>query len=426
MLAPLSRLARRPEAPFYLAAAGVYLLVRGGSFVYTPVRVTDTPTYEEVAAQPLWSGDFWGGGRAFTVPLLWKLLGDDYVRIGAHLFISVACWLALAAAVALCLRNGVLQKVAFCAVLLFSATTEIILWDPLLLSESVSLSLTALVLAGWLSLVRAPSWIRVGLLLAATALWTFTRDSHAYVVLFVGVVVLVSLVQPAHRPMKVALAAGSVVLFALSTVSANAGYRWYQPLRDILLNRVDKDAEMGRYFADRLGPMWKDADARRVYARYLITHPRYTFVEPFNGTQTTPFSSRDNASALLDPDLRIYNDNAADRPRPLPAAVSDLVWVQGKRSIVFLLLVVAGAASIVAIRSGVSWLWAVPAVVLASTFPHGLVAYHLSGLEVDRHALEVAVLLRLGLLVLVVLACDAVLAASSVPARAAGRTQQPA
>jgi hypothetical protein len=425
-IASLLALTRRPDAPFYLAAVGLYLLVRAGSFVYTPVRVTDTPTYEQVAAEPVWSGGFWGGQRPFTVPLLWKVLGEDHLRIAAHLFVSVACWVALAAAVGLCVRHGVLQKVAFCLVLAFSATTEIILWDPLLLSESISLSLTALVLAGWLSLVRAPSWTRVAALLAVTVLWTFTRDSHAYVVLFSAFVVAASLLQRSHRPMKVVLALGSVAIFALSTASANAGQRWYQPLRDILLNRVDKDAEMAQYFGERLGPMWKDADARRVYARYLVSHPRYTFVEPFFGSQTTPFSTPDNASALLDPDLRIYNDNAADRPFPLPRSVSDLFYVQGKRSIVFLLLIVVGTASVVALRFGASWLWAVPAAVVVSTVPHALVAYHLSGLEVDRHALEAALLLRLGLLVLAVLACDAVLQYWSVRATAAERTQQPA
>jgi hypothetical protein len=320
----------------------------------------------------------------------------------------------------------VLQRVAFCLVLAFSATTEIILWDPLLLSESLSLSLTALLLAGWLWLVRAPTWGRVAALLTVTVLWTFTRDSHAYVVLFTGLVVLASLAQRAYRPMKAALALGCIVVFALSSASANAGLRWYQPLRDILLNRVAADAEMGQYFADRLGPMWRDADARRVYARYLLSHPGYTLGEPFFGSQTTPFSSPDSGSALLDPDLRIYNDNAADRAFPLPRSLSDLFYVQGKRSIVFLLLVVVGGAAVVAVRFGLSWLWAVPATVLVSTFPHGLVAYHLSGLEVDRHALEVAVLLRLGVLLLAVLACDAVLQAWRVPATAPARTQQAA
>ena len=401
----------RPEAAFYLAVVGLYLLVRAGSFVYTPVRVTDTPTYEQVSAASLLRTDFWGGARPFTVPMLWKLFGDDHVRIVAHLVLSIVGWLALAAAVAAAIRQKLVRRVAFSLVLLFSATTEIILWDPLLLSESVSLSLAALLVAAWIRLVSVPGWPSVAAVLGATLLWTFVRDSHAYVSLFVAVAVLASLAYRSGTAYKAALAGGIVVVAALSMASANEGVRWYQPMRDILLNRVAADRGMEAYFETRLGPNWRESDARRVYGRYLLTHPAYTLGDPFFGSQTTPFSSADSASALLDPDLRIYNDNAADRGFPLPAVVDDAVFVHGKRSVLALVLVIAVAAAVVAFRFSASPVWIVPVVVLVSTVPHGLVAYHLSGLEVDRHALEAAVLMRVGALILALFALDALLTA---------------
>ena len=407
----LLRQLMRPEAAFYLAAVGLYLLLRMGSFVYTPVRVTDTPTYEQVSNASLFSGAFWTGRRPFTVPLLWKLASDDHARIVAQLTLSIVGWLALAAAVAACIRQRVIARVAVVLVLLFSATTEIILWDPLLLSESVSLSLTALLLAAWLAFVRSPTWVGVAGVLGITLLWTFARDSHAYVALLTALVVLGSLAQRAHRPLKAALAAGSIVVFVLAVASANDGLRWYQPMRDILLNRVAVDPKMQIYFQDRLGPNWRELDARRVYAKYLLTHPGYTLGDPFYGTQTTPFSSTDSASSLLDPDFRIYNDNAADRALPLPRAVGGLVYPQGKGTVFTLLLVIVFAAAAVAFRFGVSPPWVVPTVALVSTAPHGLIAYHLSGLEVDRHALEVAVLLRVGILLLAVFAVDSAVTA---------------
>ncbi len=398
----------QPQAAFYLGAVGVYLLFRAGSFVDTPVRLTDTPTYEQVSAMSLLSADFWAGGRPFTVPTLWKLFGDDHVRIVAQLTLSIVAWLALAAAVATAIRQRFVRRLAFSLVLLFSATTEIILWDPLLLSESVSLSLGALLVAAWIWFVRVPGWSSVAAVLGATLLWVFVRDSHAYVILFVAVAVLASLAyRPSGRGYKAALAAGNLVLVLLSVASANEGVRWYQPMRDILLNRVAADREMEDYFEARLGPRWRDADARRVYARYLVDHPAYTFGDPFFGSQTTPFSSADSASALLDPDLRIYNDNAADRAIPLPRVVDDAVFVHGKRSALALVLFIAVFAAAVAFRFRASTMWIVPIVVLMSTVPHGLVAYHLSGLEVDRHALEVAVGLRVGALILALFALDA-------------------
>ena len=397
----------RPGAAFYLGAIGLYLFVRAGSFVYTPVRVTDTPTYEQVSAASLLSVDFLAGARPFTVPTLWKLLGDDHLRIVAHLTLSIIAWLTLAVAVATVIRQRVIRRLAFFLVLLFSATTEVILWDPLLLSESVSLSLAALLVAAWIWFVRVPDWSSVSAVLAATFLWAFVRDSHAYVILFVAAVVLVSFTFRAATSYKAALAAGSVVIALLSMASASEGFRWYQPMRDILLNRVAADRSMEDHFEARLGPSWRDADARRVYARYLLAHPAYTFGDPFFGSQTTPFSSTDSASALLDPDLRIYNDNAADRAVPLPAFVDDVAFVHGKGRVIALVLFIAIGAAAVAFRFGASTVWIVPVVMLISTIPHGLVAYHLSGLEVDRHALEAAVLLRVGALILALFALDA-------------------
>jgi hypothetical protein len=72
------------EAAFFLAATGIYLLFRAGSFVFTAVRVTDTPTYEQVSGASIFGSGFWAGQRPFTVPLLWKLLSDDGARIVAH------------------------------------------------------------------------------------------------------------------------------------------------------------------------------------------------------------------------------------------------------------------------------------------------------------------------------------------------------
>lgn len=406
----LLELLGRPPTAFYLATTGFYLLLRGGSFVYTAVRVTDTPTYEATSGASILSADFWAGQRPFTVPLLWKVVPDDSARIVAHLSLSIVAWFALGVAVAVCVRQGSLARLAFALVLLFSATTEIILWDPLLLSESVSLSLTALLVAGWLVFVRSPTWFAVAGVLVVSLLWAFTRDSHAYVLLFTALVLLVSLVHDAHRPKKAALAFGCVLIVALSVGSASEGTRWYQPMRDILLNRVAVDPKMETYFEGRLGPFWRDLDARRVYARYLLGHPGYTFGDPFLGSQTTPFSSGDSASSLLDPDFRIYNDNAADRSFPLPRTLDDAVFVHGKRALLVVLIVVVAGAVGVAVRFGLSPVSVVPAVGLVSTVPHALVAYHLSGLEVDRHALEVAVLLRLSVLLLAVFALDSALA----------------
>jgi Kef-type K+ transport system membrane component KefB len=76
---------------------------------------------------------------------------------------------------------------------------------------------------------------------------------------------------------------------------------------------------------------------------------------------------------------------------------------------VLIVIVLAGAA-LVARRFGPERSWLVPIGLLLTTYPHLLVVWHQSGIEVDRHALEAALLLRLGLLLLAAFAIDRALA----------------
>jgi hypothetical protein len=56
----------------------------------------------------------------------------------------------------------------------------------------------------------------------------------------------------------------------------------------------------------------------------------------------------------------------------------------------------------------------VPLAILLTTYPHFLVAWHQSGVEVDRHAFEAALLLRIAGFLLAVFALDRALVAASV------------
>src|SRR4029077_11259978 len=77
-----------------------------------------------------------------------------------------------------------------------------------------------------------------------------------------------------------------------------------------------------------------------------------------------------------------------------------------------LALVLAGAA-VVGWLAGPTIAWVVPIGILLTTYPHFLVAWHQSGVEVDRHAFEAALLLRLAGFLLAMFALDRVFAAAS-------------
>jgi hypothetical protein len=403
--------------PLYVALTALYVLFRAGSFSNIPTRLTDTVTYEQVAALSLWSGRFYTAERGFTLPLLYKLFSGADARIVAQLVISTVAWLVLAAMVARCIRHPVLRPVAFAATLVFSLSTEVILWDALELSESLTFALTALLVAAWLAVVRRPTWTRVVLVLVVALLWSFARDTNAYILLLVGAVAALTVVDRPWRAQKAALAVGCVAIAFATIGSSNAGQRWLQPLRDVVVHRVLTHGALRSYFVahgldlrvDWTVSPWIHDRARGVYAGYLIRHPGYLLAAPLSGRQQALYSTQDNAASLLDPSMKSYDNDASHRFLPLPRILERVAFPRGVALLCVLTAIVAVAAAVLAWRGLATAVWLVPGTILLSTYPHLLVVWHLSGVEVDRHALEAALLLRLALLLLVLLCLDAVL-----------------
>lgn len=404
--------------PVYSSLSALYVLFRVGSFTNIPDRLTDTPSYEAVADHAIWDWRFYAGGRGFTMPLFLKVFHSSESRTVAQLVFSTIAWLVLAAVVARCIRVGLLRLVAFAAVLAFSLTTEVILWDELILSESVTFALTALLLAAWVMLIRSPrpSWVAVVLVL--TLLWAFARDTNAYVALVVAVLAALTLVRRDHRRLKGVLVAGLCIVFVLDYASADAGKRWLQPMIDVVDHRVLNSPSMEHYFvAHGFDPSsnwpigsWLRDHARGTYLTYLISHPGYALITPLHGHQQTPTSTPDDAASLIDPNLAPYNDNANHRFLPIPEAAEKVLFPRGVALLCALLAIVLAGAGLVAWRAGPDLLWLLPIGILLTTYPHFLVAWHQSGIEVDRHALEAALLLRLAILLLAVLTVDRALA----------------
>lgn len=415
--------------PVYSSLSALYVLFRVGSFTNMPDRQTDTPTYEAVAHHAIWDWRFYAGGRGFTIPLFLKIFHGSESRTVAQLVLSTIAWLVLAGVVAGCIRVRWLRVVVFASVLAFSLTTEVVLWDELILSESVTFALAALLLSAWIMLVRSPRPRWAAAVLVLTLLWAFARDTNAYVALVVAVLVALTLVRPDHRRLKGALVAGLCVIFVLDYASADAGKRWLQPMIDIVDHRVLNTPSIEHHFVAHGFPLrtnwplgsWMRNRSRGTYVSYLLTHPGYALVTPLHGRQQTLWTTPSNAASLIDPNVQTYNDNASHRFLPLPRAAEKVFFPRGIGLVCALIAIVLAGAGFVAHRFGADRVWLVPFGLLLTTYPHVLVVWHQSGIEVDRHALEAALFLRLGLLVLALFAIDRALSnrAGSAPGSSA-------
>jgi hypothetical protein len=411
-----------------------YVLIRlSGFYGVHQVSYLDTDGYLEVTGHPVWSLDFFAGGRPWTVPLLWKLLpASDVWRARGHFGLSLVCWPVLAWAVARCLRPGLMRYLGFGAVLIFSMSFPIIRWDDVMLSESVSLSLTALVVAAWLELVRLPRPAMVVAVLVTTLFWVFARDSNGIIAL--GLVPVAALWAwrpgPLRRPWALGLAGGLLLIFVasyLATTTDPAKLRRNQrPILHVIGRRVLTAPDEERYFrkhgmpapppliraqrrslagvaegqlpsnpaADRFIE-WSRKHGRSVLAGYLLRHPVRTFKQTFRNRQRL----------LAGVTVGYTSPNAR---RLLPAPIDNIAYPRGSQDVWFWLVVVCVGALAVWRRLGAHRFWLVPAVALLLQLPHAVVVYEADTLEIPRHAVLVAVMTRLSLLLLALFAIDAI------------------
>lgn len=432
--ARLTRLAgRRDWWPFVLLLVA-YAIVRVAAFDgVTTIAYRDSESYLDVARQSLLSPSFWAGARPWTVPLIYKLLPQtDEARAIAQLVISIACWAALSAVVARCLRPGVYRIVAFAALLGFSTSFSIIRWDTLILSESVSISLTALATAAWLELVRAPRPRAVVAVLVANLLWVFTRDSNAFLALLTALPALVWMARPGAIPRRwPALLAGVLAAMSVASVAATGTKeaqlrRNDRPLLHVVGRRVLIHPDLQAYFERHGMPSppprvrryrkalaaigatipsdrrtdaflsWVRQHGRGTLARYLIAHPGAAlrplirFRRRLLGGVTVGYRS---------PDAR----------RALPEPVASALYPHRASSALLWLAMASALALLAALAGRPRRTWLVPIGLILLEIPHAVLVYHGDTLEIPRHAILMAIMLRLGALILALFAAGTLL-----------------
>jgi hypothetical protein len=151
-----------------------YIIARGG----TAKVWFDTSSYSYRPGEPH-RGDLVSltghAPRLWGSPALFALFHGDHARALAQFAIGTVAWLVLAWVVWRIPRNGVVKVVASGALLLLGLTAQVTSWDFAILSESLSISLGMLVLAGLLWWLHERSRVGLALLTVSGLWWTFTR-----------------------------------------------------------------------------------------------------------------------------------------------------------------------------------------------------------------------------------------------------------
>jgi hypothetical protein len=197
--------------------------------------------------------------RAWVLPLFYRILPNDAVRIGAQVVLSLAAWLGLGGVLVSALRSRLMRRAAFLAVLLLAATPQVTTWDLAVLSESLMLSLAVGAAAAWVRMASRPSAPAGTAAVLLTGLWVLIRPLQFPLALLTVAVCLFWALRPERRILKLAMASALMIAAVWSLVMSphiNEAYRQRDGYGVSYFAEVFGQNAFKRYLADPEAKAW--------------------------------------------------------------------------------------------------------------------------------------------------------------------------
>lgn len=435
-----------------------------------PRYTGDGRIWAYVAEAPLLSRDFWFSTRPPTMALFYKLLDmSDDRMIWLHSFLAIAAWGLLASSVARLATRTWVALLSFVGVLGVALTSTVHGWDIVIRTESLSSSLIALVLACTLRFLaltpdhrrRRLIWLLCGAVSAFLA--AFVRDTNAYILLLLAIGLPIAqwlaLGRVASGPLLTRAWARlrrqgvlpllfSAVLILPSMAaqhSVRQSERYFFPLMNTIFRRVLPSKWKRQYFQDELGmPVSRTLMSRRYKwassnRRVAFKHEAYADFRSWLRQNGLPGYQRyliENYEVTLAEAYRFYPRMVrarlarTTRPSANPATdLADGLLLSGPISAhpvgAHVFVSAIGLVALIGARRRKTRLLALFTVLCAGlTASQAFICYHGDAMEVERHALPVGMLLRLGVVAAIALCFVAVHAAIARGASAVWRRTQ--
>jgi len=415
--------------PVLLAITLLYLAAQVRACMLVPEAnlFADSEDYLYGAGLPLSDPAFFSERRPWGILLIYKLLGRSLVAI--NLFqaaLSAAAWLGLAWTLIHSLQNRWAKILGYSAILGFSLTPTVQVWNHAVLSESLSISGMVILLALFLRLAQQWEWRTFLFLALGFIIWMSVREAHTYLGLLVaGVLLLVGFARRTSRVywlLMVCLLAAFFVNNRLA--SAYRLPRWALPMAEVITMRILPQPEYLDFFARHGMPTppellalsskwaisndfaiindlklrkfsrWLFHDSQGVYVRFLLAHPAYLLLSPW-----------ENITRLLAADYFTVIPIEHYTPA-LPAPVNELLYpIRWFWPYFWVSLLAAGVILAVSLRQRKEE-YLLPFLFFLLSIPHLYLTWHGDALDVERHAVLANLQWRLGLALIVILFLD--------------------
>lgn len=414
----------------FLGLASIYLLlqVRQHWVIQNAAWVADSVDYIFTASNLTVAKLFaWPYAKPWGAAILYRLTGDSPRNIDfVQTLLSAIAWLSLAWAFARSIRTPFLKLVSVLGILALSLTDQVQMWNHVILSESLSISLMVLILSLWLSLIQRWNVVVFIALSFALVYWINTREANLYLCLLIAIgIFLFGLIKRNQRFYW--LASAMIVLASLITLRSSerlAMPRWAFSLTNVILQRILPQPEYVDFFANHGMPTspelkaleggwansndfavfndaalnkfehWLYARGKETYALFLLRFPGYTLISPLA-----------NLSVMMAvPNLaEIYELNY----RPLfPGLLDNLLFpIQWFGLYMGLCLVLIAGVLFIKPWNDVRAFWLIALLVILWV-PHIFLVWHADAMEIERHAVQANIQFRLAMWLLAFLAAD--------------------
>jgi hypothetical protein len=277
------------------------------------VEIGDTTSYLEGAGMSLSDPAFFSERRPWGILLIYKLLGGSLAAIGlAQLAFSTVAWLSLAWILVGSLRTGLGKISGFVFTLGISLSPTVQVWNHAGLSESLSISSMITIFALFIGLLQRWKFSIFLALIFCFTIWVSIHEVNLYLGLMAAIALfLFGLIRKNLRANLILAVCIAVMLVINSHLSSlYALPRWALPVAEVITKRILPVPEYLDYFSSQGMPVkpelmalsgrwansdnyailndlklrvfsnWLFRDGKRVYAKFLVTHPIYTLTMP--------------------------------------------------------------------------------------------------------------------------------------------------